>query len=238
VPAGWAPPANMPPGAPVQPDTTAGLDAALSTANSVLAPSMAEPSMDVRGAKAPSSLPSGILSAFSNPSGNNFTSATAALQSGTRAGYGTGEGPPPTSQGPPMSQPPMSQAMTQATSAAQEQITQHAQQLMAQQQQQQQFQSTLLQFQQQQLLLQQMQQRQRHQQQLQQLEQLQTLQQALMHNGGSQNGQSGVARNCQCGRERFARAAAPDALDAREPGQLHVLGAAPVGRRQRHPPRL
>ena len=54
-------------------DTAPGLDAALSTANSVLAPSMAEPPDD--GARPSAHVPEGIFNAFSNPSGNNFSSA-------------------------------------------------------------------------------------------------------------------------------------------------------------------
>ena len=61
-----------------------GLDAALSTANSVLA-SLAEPPQDMPH-RSETQVPSSLLSAFSNPS--NFSSATESLRSGSRAGYG------------------------------------------------------------------------------------------------------------------------------------------------------
>jgi len=176
-PGGWTP--N---GAPTQDGT--GLDTALSSANSVLA-SMADPPLET---KAPSAqVPVGIMNAFVNPTGN-FSSATAALQSGNRAGYGgRDEGPPsslpPSSQPPPTGAPP-ADMVQQANS----QMAQQKTKLVAQQQH---FQSTLLQFQQQRLLLQQMQQRQRQQQQLLQLEQLQNLQQTILTAPAGTNGQPG-----------------------------------------------
>ena len=62
-----------------------GLDAALSAANSVLSSAaMAEP---LPAMHAEHHVPSGLLSAFSNPS--SFSSATESLRTGSRAGYGT-----------------------------------------------------------------------------------------------------------------------------------------------------
>ena len=168
------------------PDTQNGLDAALSTANSVLAPSMAAPPSD--GAAQATQLPANILAAFNGPGDSNYVSATTALASGLRSGYGTGEGGTP-----PSSQTPTSQsaggggggAGGESNASIQQQMAQASQLMSAQQQQQHQqtqqqqahVQNTLLQFQQQQLLLQQMQQRQQLFQR--EFEQLQTLQQAL-----------------------------------------------------------
>ena len=168
------------------PDTTQqGLDAAISAANSVLGSMTEPPQQDTTK----SQVPSGILNAFNNPTGN-FSTASAALSNGARTGYNGNnneqQGPTSGGNGGGGGGADVSTG-AQAEAQAQAMINIQAQQLASQQQQQQQqFQSTLLQFQQQQLLLQQMQQRQRQQQQLQQLEQLQKLQQALLTTGPAQ----------------------------------------------------
>ena len=171
------------------PDTTQqGLDAAISAANSVLGSMTEPPQQDTTK----SQVPSGILNAFNNPTGN-FSTASAALSNGARTGYNgnnneqSQQGPPSGGNGGGGGNGADVSTGAQAEAQAQAMINIQAQQLASQQQQQQQqFQSTLLQFQQQQLLLQQMQQRQRQQQQLQQLEQLQKLQQALLTTGPAQ----------------------------------------------------
>lgn len=96
---GDAAPASLPPlsadshaltpisgGAP-SPENNAGLDAALSTANSVLshAAALAEPQPD--GTHQPVALNANLRNAFANPK-NNYGSASAALSAGLRAGYG------------------------------------------------------------------------------------------------------------------------------------------------------
>jgi len=156
-------------------ESSVALDAALSTANSVLAPSMAEPPPETQKA-VQGQVPANILNAFKNSGDSNF-----ALPSGIRTGYaedaksggGGGGGAPNGTQG-------------AANGGDEEGAGGQA----AQAAQQQQLQSTLLQFQQQQMLLQQMQQRQRQQQQLEQLEQLQALQQTLLTS--KPNGQPGA----------------------------------------------
>ena len=110
---------------------TQALDAALSSANSVLAQAaMAEPSPTI--ASTDKNIPTGILNAFSNPS--NFSSATAALANGMRAGYGN-NGPDGAADQPGGGQQPPAGDTTAAY---------QAQQNMLNAQQQQQFQHTLL----------------------------------------------------------------------------------------------
>ena len=180
-----------------------GLDAALSTANSVLA-SLAEPPQDVPH-RSETQVPSSLLSAFSNPS--NFSSATESLRSGSRAGYGAIEQAFAGADDPSTQRPSVAAAVGGAaqhgvlSGVAQEQMSAlqadqqrqldqyQMQQQLQQQQQQQQQQQEIFQFQQQllkqhkQSQAQLMQLQHQHEQQAllqQQAQQLQILQQAQL----------------------------------------------------------
>jgi len=176
----------------IEQQTQSGLDAALSTANSVLASAaLAEPSPEPIRTEVQVS--SGLLSAFANPT-SNFSSATESLRSGSRAGYGavgpTSNGPEGSNarEAPPRGETPEARSEMPSTFQEPQQSHLRQQQQLQQLQQQQQLkqQQEMLLFQQQ-ILQQQTQSQQslmklQHQQETQQLIQAQQQQlQQLQH---------------------------------------------------------
>lgn len=216
-----------------------GLDAALSTANSVLNAAQAEPSSTSAVSNTPIS--SSLLNnAFC--SGSNFASATAALSSGMRAGYGGAEGgsqgpednsssqapPPNNSNSSPNNDTIQQMIDTQQTSMSNTLNVQlQAQQQQAAQQQQGiqglQLQLQQQQLQQQQILINQLQQQQR-QNQIAQMQQLQELQRQLQPGSEKEESTPGAA-GAECG---LSQQSSPAAAAGELPSTT-TIGASTIG---------